>query len=426
MNKIAPDNVSSGNNKSKPFLFVGNGPYRNRGCEAIVRGTMEILSSILGQDITARSGVMASPATIDQQQASEIDPRVSNFSISHVGNRFSKKWWMAQANKRLGTSFQHHTMDLLGRYEGTLAAMQLGGDNYSLDYGRPWDYIAVDRFLQKRGVPVFIWGASVGPFENDPEFAPIMYAHLKTLDGIFVRETATQAYLAKHGVSDNVYLVADPAFLMVETAPDDPALRALVTDQTVGINISPLVARFSSESGLDAWRQKAAEMIVACAKHTGRPILLIPHVASPMQDEDDYTFMQSLKDKVGGEAGVPVNIVPALSAAELKWVIARCAAFAGARTHSTIAALSSRVPTLSLGYSMKATGINQDIFGHQRFCQSVKTITPEQFGQIMGDMIREDASIRSHLDKTIPEIQERARLAGSILCQLIGKTGNVR
>lgn len=399
----------------RPFLFVGNGPYRNRGCEAIVRGTMEILSDVWGDAITARAGTMASPATVAQQQAGEIDPRVTHFPISHVGARLSRKWIMSQANKRLGTQFQHHTRDLIGRANDVRAAMQLGGDNYSLDYGRPQDYIAVDRFLQKRGMPVFLWGSSVGPFDMDPEFAPEMYTHLRTLNGIFVRETETLAYLARNGVSENVHLVADPAFVMKKTTPSDPAVRALVDGETIGINISPLVARFSSECGLDAWREKTAEMIIACARRTGRPILLIPHVASPKPDEDDYTFMESLQKKVGDSAGVPVNIVPPLSAAELKWIIGCCAAFAGARTHSTIAALSSHVPTLTLSYSIKAIGINQDIFGHQQFCQSVKTITPEQFANIMGQIIDDGASIRTSLSSKIPEIQSRARSAGRIL-----------
>ena len=406
-----------------PFLFVGNGPYRNRGCEAIVRGTMELLSGIWGEGISAQAGVMASPETVSQQQAAEIDGRVRNFSVSHVGQRLTKKWIMAQANKRFGTSFQPHTQDLMGRTDGMRAAMQLGGDNYSLDYGRPWDYIAVDRYLQSQGVPVFLWGASVGPFEKDAEFAPTMYANLKPLNGIFVRETETQAYLARHGVSENVHLVADPAFVMKKTAPADPAVQGLVSDRTIGINISPLVARFAGASGVDAWREKAAAMIIACGKRTGRPILLIPHVASPKPDEDDYTFMQSLKDVVGTQAGVPVEIAPPLGAAELKWLIGRCAAFAGARTHSTIAALSSHVPTLSLSYSVKAIGINQDIFGHQEFCQSVKTIEPEQLATIMAQLVDDGAGVRQFLDDKIPEVQDRSRSAGRILQASLEGTG---
>ena len=48
---------------------------------------------------------------------------------------------------------------------------------------------------------------------------------------------------------------------------------------------------------------------------------------------------------------------------ELKGYIARCRFFIGARTHSTIAAYSSGVPTLVLGYSVKSKGIAKDLFG---------------------------------------------------------------
>lgn len=37
--------------------------------------------------------------------------------------------------------------------------------------------------------------------------------------------------------------------------------------------------------------------------------------------------------------------------------------FIGARTHATIAAYSSCVPTLVVGYSIKARGIAKDLFG---------------------------------------------------------------
>lgn len=400
------------------FLFVGNGPYRNRGCEAIVRGTMAILSDEFGPDVTAQAGVMAAPTTVAPQQAAETDRRVTNFAVSHVGARLSRKWWMAQADKRLGTQTSPHLRDLAGRFDGARAALQLGGDNYSLDYGRPSDHMAIDRFLLARGIPVVLWGASVGPFDTDPAFAPVIHDHLRRLTAIFVRETASQTYLARHGVAENVHLVADPAFVMAPMAPRDPAVRAMVRPGSIGINISPLVARFSDAGSVAAWRDRAAAMILAVAQSCQRPILLVPHVGSPKPDEDDYAFMASLRDMVAPAAGVPVDLVPPLSAAELKWLIARCDAFAGARTHATIAALSSGVPTLSLGYSIKAVGINQDIFGHQDFCQAVRQVTAADVARILSDMLRDGDAIRTTLAARLPEIRNRARQAGKVLRQI--------
>ena len=405
----------------RPLLFVGNGPYRNRGCEAIVRGTMEILSETFGSDLRARSGVMASPATVAAQQAEETDPRVSNFAISHVGPRLSPKWWMSQTNVRLGANLHPHVRDLRGPAQGVACALELGGDNYSLDYGRPWDYVSADRWLAKRGVPVVLWGASVGPFEIDAEFAPVMHAHLKTLAGIFVRETASRDYLARHGITANVHLVADPAFCMTPSEPANPVLRELVMDGMIGINISPLVARFSGTGGdIEAWRQKSAEMIVQAAQRTARALLLVPHVGSPIPGEDDYAFMDSLAAMVAPRVQVPVRVAPVgLSAAELKWLIGQCSVFAGARTHSTIAALSSGVPTLSLSYSVKAIGINQDIFGHQKFCKPVKTIEVEDFAGTIAQMLENEAAIRADLAARLPEVKTRARSAGPLLARII-------
>lgn len=410
-----------GSLSGRPLLFVGNGPYRNRGCEAIVRGTMQILQDTFGQDLTARAGVMASPTTVDAQQAGEIDPRVQNFPVSHVGPRFSPKWVMSQANARLGTNFYGHTRDLHEPARDVACALQLGGDNYSLDYGRPWDYVAVDRWLAKRGIPVVIWGASVGPFDADAEFMPTIHAHLKTLAGIFVRETASRDYLARHGIVDNVHLMADPAFCMTPSEPTDPAIRDLVMEGMIGINISPLVARFSGTGGdLDAWRRNAADMIIAAAKRTRRPVLLVPHVGSPKHDEDDFAFMDDLRDMVAPQLDVPVKVAPAgLGAEQLKWLIAQCSVFAGARTHSTIAALSSCTPTLSLSYSVKAIGINEDVFGHQNFCKSVKTITTEDFANTMSKMLDDADGIRTELETKIPEMKARAMSAGKMLAQVL-------
>ncbi|MDO5124498.1 MAG: polysaccharide pyruvyl transferase family protein, partial [Eubacteriales bacterium] len=48
---------------------------------------------------------------------------------------------------------------------------------------------------------------------------------------------------------------------------------------------------------------------------------------------------------------------------ELKGYISRCRFFVGARTHATIAAYSTCVPTLVVGYSIKSKGIAKDLFG---------------------------------------------------------------
>ena len=48
----------------------------------------------------------------------------------------------------------------------------------------------------------------------------------------------------------------------------------------------------------------------------------------------------------------------------------------GARTHSTIAAYSSDVPTLVIGYSVKSRGIATDLFGsYENYCLPVQELS---------------------------------------------------
>jgi len=54
-----------------------------------------------------------------------------------------------------------------------------------------------------------------------------------------------------------------------------------------------------------------------------------------------------------------------LTATQLKGYIARLSALITARTHASIAAYSTCVPTLVIGYSVKAKGIARDLFGEE-------------------------------------------------------------
>lgn len=88
--------------------------------------------------------------------------------------------------------------------------------------------------------------------------------------------------------------------------------------------------------------------------------------------------------------GDRVEVLPQFySAPELKWIISRLDWFAGARMHSTIAGISSGVPTMGLAYSDKAYGV----FERCRIGSSVadlRTLDTEQ----LADMTEQSLAIR--------------------------------
>ncbi len=400
------------------------GLYRNRGCEAIVRGTMEILRREFGPEVSVRAGVGGGNRdTVMAQIASEIDPAVEGFPVcSPGGPRWSSGWLAAKINQRFGTAFQVNRSDIKQHARATSIALQVGGDTYSLEYGRPVYYMVMDRFLQSCGRSVVLWAASVGPFEADPKFAPEMFAHLRSLSAVFVRESDSYNYLRAHGVSENVHLMADPAFVMKPAAPSADKIGFALPEGAIGINLSPMVAFYRGLSpatvNLKDWMTFCVSL-VKCAAGYNRPILLIPHVSSADPGNDDFALLDAVCKAVAPEVQVPVQVLPeGLNAAELKWIIARCAIFAGARTHSTIAALSSEVPTLSIAYSLKAKGINRDVYGHLDHCIHVADLTAENFTTGLRVLLTNESAIRAQLHSRIPELQARAWAAGGVLRRL--------
>ena len=411
-----------------PFLIVHGGPYvENRGCEAILRGTMEILRHEFGTAVQARVSVDASPDVVEAQNAAESDPSVYSFPMGGCGPRWSVDWWLKQVNRRFGTSFYPHIRAVKKLAKDASCALQIGGDHYSLDYGKPVEFMVMDRYLKSLGLPVVVWGASVGPFDADPVFAPKMFDHLRTLSAVFVRESDSYNYLRANGVSENVHLMADPAFVMKPVVPPPEKIGFTLPEGAIGINLSRMVAFYRGQRPADVDLKEWLDICVGLVKSAAtlkRPILLVPHVGSLNPGNEDFGFLQSLCRAVVNDAPVPVQVLPdGLNAAELKWIIARCAVFAGARTHSTIAALSSHVPTLSIAYSLKAKGINRDIFGHLDHCIHVSDLTTENFTEGLRALLANESALRAHLQSRIPELQARALSAGAILRKVCVQSG---
>ena len=108
---------------------------------------------------------------------------------------------------------------------------------------------------------------------------------------------------------------------------------------------------------------------------------------------------------------------------QLKGYIARCRFFIGARTHATIAAYSTFVPTLVLGYSIKSRGIATDLFGtDENYVLSVQDLKqPSDLTKSWEWLQKNEESIRNHLRKVIPSYVEEAKLLKYRVLKAINK-----
>lgn len=418
--------------RRRQVLFVGNGCHLNRGCEALTRGTMEILRREFGGDVLVSTGLLGDASAVIEQSRTEQDPAIRTFRIETSVPRWSAAWWTSRWQMESSRRLAGIRFSLSKRAAGALVALELGGDNYSLDYGVPRVFLDMDQFLMSKGVPVVLWGASVGPFDDDPAFAHVMFGHLRGLAGILVRETESLAYLERHGVRDNVHLVADPAFLMPAQAPPTGRLAVEIPVGSIGLNLSPLLAKYSVLSNkaswemtgpdLEPWVRVSAEVVCAISRETGRTVVLLPHVSSPSLGCDDFRFLTEVRQRAAGQGcGDIICLEDTFTAAELKWVINQCAVFAGARMHALIAALSSGVPSLSISYSMKTRGINTDLFGSLEWCVDAKAFSATLMRNKINDLLRRAPEIREQLKAVVPIMQDRAWSAGSRLRMILEK-----
>lgn len=408
-------------NISNQFILAGNGYYENRGCEAITRGTTKILRTYFDDPSFIAVSNFQSEEQFNKQCIEEHDRKITHKKIFHTVDRFTFDWIKSNVYRRVHPAKDRELIyrEMLPYLDDSKAVLSLGGDNYSLDYGLPKLFTDLDDLVLSRKKPMFIWGASVGPFRKDKAYEKYMSKHLQSITGIFVREPESLEYLDSIGVKNNVFPVADPAFMMQPTKPQHIPFGE--NPKALGINLSELMCRYLCEGNLEQWILLSKKLLENIAVNfLDHEIYLIPHVVSP--NGGDHTFMSKVLSIVDDKLKHRFHLVgQEYNASELKWIISNFECFVGARTHSTIAAFSTYVPTVSLAYSIKAIGINKDIFGsnYKTFC-----IEPESFEvtyviESIKYCLENQSNITQLLEQKMVKMKEQSLKAGEILQELL-------
>jgi polysaccharide pyruvyl transferase WcaK-like protein len=403
------------------FAMVGNGPVTNRGCQAIALGTRRILEREFGE-----SRFLLASFARDAEH--ELPENVKPLSFSHERPRWSRAWWYYQMSKVLGqpedkAGFLKPLTRALSSPGARLpaAALVIGGDGYSTDYG----HFIVDRlvimgnYLKSLGIPVVVWGASVGPFSREPEFEQTVVRHFAGLDMVVVRERKSFDYLRSLGLGHNLRLAPDPGFALARVPCELPVdVRRKLERPCVGLNLSPLLARFATGGDLPGWRTLAAELVVNLLAASDLDMILVPHVCSNANNagQDDELLLQSVLQRLPPDCRSRVALVPrGLSCENLKWVIGRTHVFIGARAHATIAAISSGVPCLLLAYSRKAWGIAELAYGSGRWVVPAQGLSASGLVHRFQTLLLEHSLVRAELATRTPVLVEESYAAAKVL-----------
>lgn len=395
------------------IYLTGQDNFGNRGCEALVRSNAMLLREARPD---AEILVPSHDIERDKKQwrsASRDGIRFVNAIPVHknlkwrgrLANRFDflKSWRWPQPN--LGHPY---AKDITSAD----ALVSIGGDNYSLDYGLVslFHFVNVAEFALRSEKPSALWAASVGPFDKEPRVVQQVVEHLQRLSLVSVRETNSYDYLRGKGLHSNLIQVADSAFALKPEPFDVSSFWPKTDKPVVGLNVSPLIQKYRARGEDPVVLKNEVVRFVQHAMGQGYHVLLVPHVV-PLDGRvfnNDEVYMREIL--AAFSPADSVSMPPSgLNASQLKYIISLCRFFIGARTHATIAAFSSSVPTISIAYSIKAKGINNDLFGHCRYVLETPDVGESSLKGALALLESDESQIRVALDQQVPKMREKAR-----------------
>lgn len=382
--------------RSMKILLNQHSGSANHGCEAILRSAAAMLSVPL----SLRTGALR------EDQSYGVDRLFQNvYEIPGCG-KWSPRGILRQLEKRLDITFPGNpTADatILDHIADSDVVLNVGGDVYCYFQGR--DQWATDRLIRQSGKKLVLFGCSLEP----EDVAGTLGKHLKNFDLIIARESLTYEALKKCPGLRRVELCPDPAFTLPREKADLP--EGFTPGNMVGINISPLLVHREKTPGIVM--ENARELIRIILGRTDMGVALIPHVVAP--GNDDRTCLAELYRHFADTGRIV--LANDQNCCKLKDMISMCRFLITARTHASIAGYSSGVPTLVLGYSVKAKGIARDLFGSEDgMVLPVEKMTEKDclYRSFLGLMEREE-EVRGRLAERMPDYISRAGEAGKMI-----------
>lgn len=251
-----------------------------------------------------------------------------------------------------------------------------GGDSFTDLYGprRFSRVVLIMKIVLECGVPLILLPQTYGPFSSDRA--------RRTATSIVCRSAMAWARDRRSYVTLRVLLGdafdpdrhkcgVDVAFGLESQDPDAKLPRHIRSimdiedhERPIGINVSGLIyhdpARARERYGfVSDYRLLIRNLLVELVERSNGALLLIPHVLTPPGNyESDTEACRLARESLPANMRDRVQLVPPdFNAAEMKWIISRCQWFCGTRMHSTIAGLSTGVPTAAIAYSLKTQGV---------------------------------------------------------------------
>lgn len=378
-------------NMKRKILLYGISTYKNRGVEAIINSTLNQISS---------DKFDVSVASFDHT----YNKQFYNDQVEKYIKHYRKSEELTNSEKDLEYKYQHMPFDYNNfelLYQGEVVkeikksdiCVSVGGDNYCYDHCT-WLY-ALDRKSKDLGKKTVLWGASLFEDINDMQLVDDM----RNFDVLVIRESLSFNAIKKYIPLENILYQPDPAFSL-ETKKIE-LNRWYSNRKILAVNLSPLTIKNDDQY------KAIIDFINYVLKNTKYSICLLPHVTT--DDCNDLDILGKLADEFDEEDRVYLE-KGNYNCCELKYIISKCQMLIAARTHASIAAYSTLIPTLVIGYSVKSRGIAKDLFGsYDDYVISSDKLSFENLIEKFNFIDSNKKQIRNTLEKVIPQMKEKSQ-----------------
>lgn len=376
----------------KDFILYAHAGSCNHGCEALVRTALSVIGNVkavYSDDVEADKYYKIDNLVPLKQEKKELELNGIDQFI------YSLKYKLLKDDK---IYFRKVYENLIKEIDSNNIYLSIGGDNYCYHFSEWLEVLNTE--INKKNAKTVLWGCSLNADELENK---AVLNDLERYSLITVRESLTYQILKKKLKKPRIEYVPDTAFLL-ETQKD-PLPQGFIEGKTIGLNVSPVILENSKNP--DQMLNNFIDLVNYIIQKTDYQVALIPHVV--MSGNDDREVHYKIYKKCIEKKRVV--LIDDASCSVLKGYIARCKLFIGARTHATIAAYSSLVPTSVVGYSIKSLGIAKDLFGtNENYVLSVQKIVDKE--ELISNFLWLDsnqAAIKDRLERVLPGYIEQIK-----------------
>jgi polysaccharide pyruvyl transferase CsaB len=278
-------------------------------------------------------------------------------------------------------------------------------------------YLREVELAQEHGVPVLVYAVSAGPL-HDAAARTLVRETLSRVDAVTVRERHARQLLEEIGVRD-IEVTADPAFLL---EPEPLAADALQREglnqnrRLIGLSVREpgSAAPDIDETHYHALLANAADYMV---DRLDADLVFVP--MEPRQKDTQHCHAVVSKMAHAHQATV---LKGEYTSGQLLSLMSHFDFAVGMRLHFLIFAALNRVPFVALPYSNKVAGFLEDL---EIAMPPLKQVNAGQLIAYIDRWWDLRRNLQARLEKTVPEIQARARRTNEIALRLLTQRRDV-